>query len=90
MGGLYLWLWRARLVTKITEKTLKMNLHIDFNKYAGLITIWKDPPKKCDSAWALHLFVKKEFQIWGIEKDWFDGPLIMYGCGPIFLIYRCL
>lgn len=59
---------------------LRSPVTMHLKKVAGLICVACGP-------WSIHLFVKSRFHwVWGKQETWFDGPLLMYGLGPLFLI----
>lgn len=33
-----------------------------------------------------HLVVRRGYRIWGIRRDWYDGPTCYLGAGPLFLV----
>ena len=53
-------------------------------EHAGLISVWKDSESTSDH-WVLHLFPSKQFWVWGRQDNYYDGPIIEYGCGPLFM-----
>jgi hypothetical protein len=59
-------------------------------EHAGLITIWSDSPDMWDTSWSFHFIPSHTHWVWGFEKDWYDGPLLSWGLGPLFLINRHL
>ena len=36
--------------------------------------------------WTIHLFPRREYWEWGRCDSWYDGPLVSWGFGPLFLL----
>ena len=52
---------------------------------AGLIAFWFDHG---DFNYCFHFIVQKEHWIWGFEDDYYDGPIKLFGMGPLFLVCK--
>lgn len=48
-----------------------------FYKHAGLVSV-------SGSNWSFHLFPKPRAWVWVYGTDWYDGPIYMFGLGPLF------
>ena len=58
-------------------------LHFYFldGKGAGAVCLYWDGGEQWWNGWNLHLFVYKQFRVWGHKTDWCDGPFDFYGLG---------
>ena len=54
-------------------------MNISLAGHAGLVSIWFLNV-------GVHIGVRKCCWVWGIEKSWYDGPLLDIGLGPLFCI----
>lgn len=36
--------------------------------------------------WNFHIFPREEFRMWGLEENWYDGPMYDFGLGPLLLV----
>jgi len=55
-------------------------LHVEWKQGAGRPTI------DVGSRLSIHLFPIDGHWLWGLVKDWYDGPHYLFGVGPLILI----
>jgi len=61
-------------------------MSIDFNM-AGLVCISGSGERGRWNCFSLHFIILKPRDwVWGVHRDWYDGPLTTFGLGPFAMI----
>lgn len=60
-----------------------IGLTLGWNEAAGLFCFWFN---LFGYGFSIHLFIKKKFWFFGVEEDYFNGPIKLFCLGPLFLI----
>jgi len=64
-------------------------IRVTFRKNAGIISMYRDGnsmERGFWNTWCIHIGLAREDWTWGYDEDYYDGPLPMFGCGPLFLV----
>lgn len=62
-----------------------MRIYFGWKKCAGLVCFWF---VLGGFGYTFHFFVQKEHWVWGRSVDYYNGPIDLFGIGPLFLFCR--
>ena len=59
-------------------------LKFEFITKGSFLVVWTDVDPLEERSWCLKILIwKPTHWTWGINKDWYDGPINDYGLGPL-------